>query len=930
MLMAVLTCCIGMGIVACSSDEGDAKTDNRVVTEDGKTYMPDSLLTEEERYLMAAANAVGNIVRNLTGKDVSLDELTGNTYEPTYGQTLDGEASSVRATKALSTEYAEQMFLAMTGVNDDEDFLLTATPDGYELSLRDLPVLEDGKRCTLGTLTFHRDSGSPRYGYVEVDIPCIPHLERIDYLSAEAFPDNADSPYQPGDVVYVDHDATGYCGGYYLCVAVNGYRSTLVHLCTGEPGGDETVNFDNDKDGCWVPYNGREKGDETTYDDILDYISFIAANKAKVNTIKAFMNGEAYDMKPTRSGKLGHLFPEGFNNDRGVVYINTWGAEDGCKIYYNAYFGKYHAGYCYDHRHPQYAHVPHNCTSANQVERKTDDYVLDGDFKTGNQYYTMNVIHARDVIKGGTLELSATKTLLLGVPASAATTTHLGWCYADDGILYETAAKAEKYGHKPLGILAFVNTGKGEWMDKATEKERGFGHGLVLSYYWANDGQTCRMNPSNDDLFTEETEHTSYVENNLASVSEDFDGLTRTEMLDAYGSPAASAATSLIPAAPTNTSGWFIPSTGQWMAMLCNDKSGGLSGLGNGKWSKDASDTAADNSVFVIRNSNDWDTFRRMIDEAKGNKRINAMLAADISTVYTAALYNTWCGTFNGNGHTINVNISGGGLECVALFRYARDFTIKNLNITGKIKGSNHVAGLVGNSTVSNSANRNHIENCRVSASIECSNWIAGGFIGRGNYADILNCLFDGSIWCQRAQANGNQNWAGAFYGFIDGDLACCVQTSLEKGTYYNLIHIGLNIKPWESWGNGTNQWTYNNWSYSNLPKTKNASAVARETMLSDLGTDNWQVDASGKVVPRMIDETVNPWYTGSNVAVGGDPIATINNYLYSQFGGQDVWTSSASSATVGVWMSTYFKEPYFSWKGDAATYCHVRPVFAF
>lgn len=100
--------------------------------------------------------------------------------------------------------------------------------------------------------------------------------------------------------------------------------------------------------------------------------------------------------------------------------------------------------------------------------------------------------------------------------------------------------------------------------------------------------------------------------------------------------------------------------------------------------------------------------------------------------------------------------------------------------------------------------------------------------------------------------------------------------------------------------------------------------------MLSDLGTDNWQVDASGKVVPRMIDETVNPWYSGSNVAVGGNPIATINKYLYSQFGGQDVWTSSASSATVGVWVSLYYKEPFFSWKGDAATFCHVRPVFAY
>ena len=929
-LAVLMLCATGLATTACS-DSDDQKSEERIVNEEGKTYVPDSLLTNEERYQLACQSAVMGIMQTLTGVENVTPDVVNQNLEPTYGQILDGESSTVRVVKCAGTDESEQLFRAIACLDSlAASLLYTPTPDGYELSLKDLPILPDGKLFSLGTLTFHRDGGPRRYGYVEVEIPCIPHLERIDYLSAEAFPDNANSPYQLGDIVRVESGNTkNLCSGYYVCIANNGYRSTLVHMRHGKnPGGDESINADGDSEGCWRPHN-NDHGHQTSLEDIKDYVSFILDNKAKVNNIKAFLESKAYNIKPSQRDKLSHIFPENFNNDKGVAYTGAT-----ARIHYNGYVTDEYAWVpAYNYRKAEYAEVPNGCNSRGSVSSGSKKYVKDKEWNewVGSHEFTMNVIHTDEIVKGAVLEYSPTNDRLeLGIHPQEATIGQLGWCYADDGYLYETADEAIGYGHTPLGVLAFVNTGKGEWMDKVTEKENGYGHGLVLSYKWANSGRTCRMNPSNGSLFTEETEHTNYVENNLASASEDFNGLIRTEMLQYSGSYAARAARTLAPAPPANTSGWFIPSTGQWMAMLCNDRNGGLSGLGNGKWSKDASDTAADNSVFVIRNSNDWDTFRRMINEAKGNKRINAMLAADISTVYTAALTETWTGTFNGNGHTINVDISGGSLECVALFRYAKDFTIKDLNVTGKIKGSNHVAGLVGNSTVSNSANRNHIENCRVSASIECSNWIAGGFIGRGNYAEILNCLFDGSIWCQRAQRDGNQNWAGAFYGFIDGDLACCVQTSLEKGTYYNLIQIGLNIKPWESWGNGTNQWTYNNWSYSNLPKTKNASAVARETMLSDLGTDNWQVDASGKVVPRMIDETVNPWYSDTHVAVGGNPITTIEKFAPKVFGRQDVWTSSANSATTGVWLSTYFKEPYFSWQGDVAKECYVLPVFAY
>lgn len=586
MLMAVLTCSLGMGVAACSSDDNDEKEDNRVVTDGDKVFVPDSLLTDEERRQMACGNAAGSILRNLIGSDeLNFKDVPGKTYEPTYGITLEGEGSTVRAVKCYSKECADAMFRALTGVDEDDAHLvLTPTLDGYELSLRDLPILEDGNTFTLGTLTFHRDGGPRRYGWVDVEISCIPHLERIDFLSPEAFPDNANTPYMPGDVIYVNHNESGYCGGYYLCVATTGNICTLIHLCVGEPGGDETVNFDGDKEGCWVPYNAKQKGDMTRFEDVLEYVDFLANKKAQVASIKAFMNGEA-DRLPYQEGKLYHIMPEGFNNNEGVVYVNTWGDKDGCNVFYDAKWGRYHAGYAYYHRHPIRAHIPHNCKSIKEVTSHTDDYVLDRDFKTGHQYYTMNTIHTYKEIEGSFIEMSATKTVAYGVEAIYATTKQLGWCFADDGVLYDSPEKAKSLGHNPLGFLAFLNTGKGEWMDYVTEKGANYGHGLVMSYNWANDGKAISLAPESEPLFTEDNWYDTYINNSMKSVREDFDGLARTLSLSDVSFPAAKAAINMQSAKkPMNCSDWFIPSTGQWLAILCNDRQGGKAGLGDAEW----------------------------------------------------------------------------------------------------------------------------------------------------------------------------------------------------------------------------------------------------------------------------------------------------------------------------------------------------------
>ena len=299
-------------------------------------------------------------------------------------------------------------------------------------------------------------------------------------------------------------------------------------------------------------------------------------------------------------------------------------------------------------------------------------------------------------------------------------------------------------------------------------------------------------------------------------------------------------------------------------------------------------------TFMVLYNNADWLRFKAQVEK---DAKTNAILAGDFTTTDTGSWTNTFSGIFDGNGHTITANIDGGSTENVALFRNAQDFTIKNLHLAGKIKGGMHTAGLVGNSTVSNSANRNHIENCRVSATIEGSGWMAGGFVGRGNYAEIKNCLFDGYIGCsQNKTGTSTQWWVGAFYGFLDGDLAGCVQTSLEKGSYKSgTEHIHFNTKPWTSWGNGENQWNYGNWSYSNLPNTKNASAVAQETVLNDLGTANWQV-VDGNLVPKMF-----------TTVIGCDVTDYSADDLLSKLGSH-AWTKDGETVNPAVTTEEYYE----------------------
>jgi len=169
---------------------------------------------------------------------------------------------------------------------------------------------------------------------------------------------------------------------------------------------------------------------------------------------------------------------------------------------------------------------------------------------------------------------------------------------------------------------------------------------------------------------------------------------------------------------------------------------------------------------IIIRNVSDWNKFRTMVEDAKNEYDVDAVLDANITTSdyvggSRAAYYR---GTFDGNGHTLTFNKSGFTENYVAPFRYVGNATIKNLHTAGSIQSSGTyatglVAALINNTTVT-------IENCQSSVKLNCTgsgDKTLGGFVGRLQDCTltIRNSKFDGSFEGANSWGHGGfVSWA--------------------------------------------------------------------------------------------------------------------------------------------------------------------------
>jgi len=155
------------------------------------------------------------------------------------------------------------------------------------------------------------------------------------------------------------------------------------------------------------------------------------------------------------------------------------------------------------------------------------------------------------------------------------------------------------------------------------------------------------------------------------------------------------------------------------------------------------SGTSAD--PYVLSSTADWNTFASNVlsgVDSAACYRLGAEISAS-TAVGTAE--HPFCGTFDGAGHTLVMDMDHESDTYCAPFSAIAGATIRRLKVAGTVSGGNHSSGLVGCVT----GGTNLVEDCEVSASITASGSgaYAGGFVGHGGSATITlrGCVFSGS-----------------------------------------------------------------------------------------------------------------------------------------------------------------------------------------
>lgn len=286
------------------------------------------------------------------------------------------------------------------------------------------------------------------------------------------------------------------------------------------------------------------------------------------------------------------------------------------------------------------------------------------------------------------------------------------------------------------------------------------------------------------------------------------------------------------------------------------------------------SGSGTDDDPYLIGSDADWETFVSYINDKGGQYRYSYYkLTADIHVTSMAGKNdddNAFKGIFDGNGHTMTLNLTtDGSSNFFAPFRYVGGSTFKRLHIAGKItSNSYYVASLVGHHRWGTL----NIYNCWSSVDIVCTkksdNSFNAGFVGYSydSNININNCRFDGSL--QGAETGG---WSG----FVGQRMSNSSSTNISNCLF---APTQLTVAT-----NNSNTFAYNSYVITNSYYTKllgKAQGTAVGTMadselLNSLGK-GWE-KRENKIVPVFDIKNLSTgsiacntfWaYTGEEVTV--------------------------------------------------------------
>ncbi len=227
-----------------------------------------------------------------------------------------------------------------------------------------------------------------------------------------------------------------------------------------------------------------------------------------------------------------------------------------------------------------------------------------------------------------------------------------------------------------------------------------------------------------------------------------------------------------------------------------------------GKILYDIFDDYNNKNTFSINTIDELNIFAELVRCGKDFENKTVLLETDITDELTDSIgdYNMpFKGTFNGKGHSIKLNIDDPGKSFVGLFSALEDATVKNVAVTGSVKGEQMVGGICGfivnNSVILNCQNKAAITgehtiggicaesdssgtiiNCINNAEIECSKDISGGITGYFENGKIYNCNNAGKI-------NGTAESGGLVGKAITSEIKNC----FNRGICNNNAFVGFD-----------------------------------------------------------------------------------------------------------------------------------------
>ena len=241
------------------------------------------------------------------------------------------------------------------------------------------------------------------------------------------------------------------------------------------------------------------------------------------------------------------------------------------------------------------------------------------------------------------------------------------------------------------------------------------------------------------------------------------------------------------------------------------------------------SGTGTEDDPYLIGSTDDWNNFAAVVSGGNTFSGKFVKLTSDISvsTMAGASDANSFQGTFDGDGHTLTLNMSDFTEQYLAPFRYVGSATIKNLKTAGTRSTSGQYAGglianIVNGSTVS-------IEGCVSSVTISSTSYTNSGFVSRlgdNSQLTIRGCAFVGSL-----EGSESRNNAG-FVGYCQSGSTATIEDCL-----FAPDHISTGLANCQTFVRGDATWLINRCYYSQAyGAVQGRQAVSHSTVPTGLG----------------------------------------------------------------------------------------------